>query len=75
MPSAVRLREDYSAEELRAPAVEGRQPEPAALVAGRSTGRDGSRVGGQDRWDGSPDSARLGPSLQRVAGPEGLIDN
>ena len=67
MPSAVRLREDFSAEALRALAkrVEGRQSEPAASVAGGGEGRDGPRRGGQDRRHGPPDAARLGSSLQR----------
>ena len=49
MPSAVRLRESYSAEELRA-------------IARRSkggSGRDGPGIGGQDRRHGSLDGARL----------------
>jgi hypothetical protein len=47
------------------PAVEGRQPEPAASVAGCSQGRNGSRRGGEGWRHGPPDAARLGPSLQR----------
>ena len=55
MPSAVRLREDYSVEELRALARRSKtvQPEPAASIAG--CGKDGmdrgaaAKVGGIDR--------------------------
>jgi hypothetical protein len=55
MPSAARLRQDYSAEELRGLArrVEGGQPEPAASVAGCGPGWHGSgrraKIGGIDR--------------------------
>jgi transposase len=55
-------------------AVEGREPEPAAVVIGGGSRRDGSRRGGQDRRHGPPDLARLGPPLQR-SGPEGLFDH
>src|SRR5271154_3527494 len=48
------------------PAVEERQPEPAASVAGRGPGRHGPKLGGEDRRNGPPDAARLGPSLQRL---------
>jgi hypothetical protein len=47
------------------PSVEGHQPEPAASVPGCGPGRHGPRLGGEDRRDGPPDAARLGPSLQR----------
>ena len=52
MPSAVRLREDYSAEELRAlAAVEERQPEPAASVAGCGSGwNEPGRPRGSAAW-------------------------
>src|SRR5579863_7705415 len=58
------------------PAVEGRQPEPTAVVAGCGSGRDGPRLGGEDRRHGSPDLARLGPSLQHVwsGGPYRQLD-
>ena len=66
MPAAVKLREDYSAAELRRlAAVEGRQPEPAIAVAGGGSGRDGARRSRPDRRHGSADAARLGASLQR----------
>ena len=48
MASAVRLRGDYSAAEPHAaPAVEERQPEPAASVAGCGQGRHGPGLGGE----------------------------
>ena len=56
------------------PAIEGGQPEPTASVAGCGQGWNGSGIGGEDRWHGSADLARLGPSLQRL-GSTGLIDN
>jgi transposase len=55
-------------------AVEDRQPEPAAVVAGCGPRWNGSRLGGEDRRHGPADVARLGPSLQRL-GSWGLIDN
>src|SRR6185437_6890953 len=42
------------------PEVEGRQPEPAASVAGCGQGWNGSGIGGEDRRQA--DLARLGPS-------------
>ncbi len=72
MPSAVRLREDYSAEERRWPGGQRLQPEPAASAADCGPGRHGLRLGREDRRHGPPDAARLGPSL---SGPEGLIGN
>ena len=76
MPSAVRLREDYSAEELRALARRSKDVNQSRRlsVAGCGPGRHGPRFGGEDRRHGPPDAARLGASLQR-SGPEGLIDN
>jgi hypothetical protein len=76
MPSPVELREDYSAEELpgAGPALEGRQSESTAFVAGCGAGWDGSRIGCQDRRDGSPDAARLVHRFN-ADGPEGLINN
>ena len=38
------------------PAVEERQPEPAASVAGCGPGRHGPGLGGEDRRDGPPDA-------------------
>ncbi len=78
MPSAVRLREDYSAEELAhaGPPVEGRQPEPTASVVGSGSRRNGPRGGGEDRRHGPPDAARLGSPLQRLGsgGPHRQLD-
>ena len=61
------------------PSVEGRQPEPAASVVGGGPGRDGPRlggedrrrrsaakIGGEDRRHGPADAARLVSSLQRL---------
>ena len=58
------------------PAVEGRQPEPTASVAGCGQGWNGSGIGGEDRRHGSADLARLGPSLQRLGstGPDRQLD-
>ena len=67
MPSAVKLREDYSAQALRALARRSKdvnQSRRLLSLCGGS-GRDGSRLGGQDRRHGPADAARLGPSLQR----------
>ena len=63
--SAVRLREDYSAEELRTQPVEGRQSEPSSSVAGCGSRWNGPGGGGEDWQHGSPEAARLGSSLQR----------
>ncbi len=46
------------------PAVEERQPEPTAVVAGGDRRRDGSLRSGEDRRNGPPDAAGLGSSLQ-----------
>ena len=56
MPSAVRLRQDYSAEELRTdlPPVEGCQPEPSSSVAGCGSSGMDAGCGGEDRRHGSP---------------------
>src|SRR5277367_1642519 len=47
------------------PAVEERQPEPAASVAGCGQGWNGSGRRREDRRYGPPNAPRLGPSLQR----------
>jgi transposase len=56
------------------PALEGRQPELAFVVAGGGTGRDGSgsaaKIGGMDRQ-----TLRDWVHRFNAAGPEGLIDN
>src|SRR6202140_696789 len=46
------------------PAVQGRQSEPAASVACGGSRRNGSRGGGPDWGDGSPDLAGLGASVK-----------
>src|SRR3984885_3411113 len=58
------------------PAVEDRQPEPAASVAGCGPGWHGPGLGGEDPRNGPPDATRLGPSLQRVGsgGPRRQLD-
>src|ERR1700677_682532 len=58
------------------PAVEDRQPEPSAFVAGCGSEWNGSRGGGEDRRHGPADLARLGPPLQRVGagGPDRQLD-
>src|SRR3984885_16313669 len=58
------------------PAVEERQPEPTAVVAGGDRRRDGSLRSGQDRRPGPPDAAGLGSSLQRIGsgGPRRQLD-
>ena len=76
MPSAVRLREDYSAEELRALARRSKDVNQSRRLLSLAAVRDGmdrgaaAKIGGMDQ----PDAARLGSSLQRL-GPGGLIDN
>src|SRR5208282_2732931 len=48
------------------PSVEGRQPEPAAVVVGCGQGGDGSGFGGENGRHGPPNASRLGSSLQRL---------
>ncbi len=61
------------------PSVEGRQPEPAASVVGGGPGRDGPRLGGEDRrrrsaaWTGRRCATGFIASTPRAG--EGLIDN
>jgi hypothetical protein len=58
MASAVRLREDYSAAELRALARRSKTVNQSpASVAGCGPGRHGPGLGGEDRRDGPPDAA------------------
>src|SRR5579863_4827292 len=67
MPSAVRLREDYSAKELRALARRSKDVNQSRrLLSLAGAGRHGPRFGGEDRRHGPPDAARLGASLQPV---------
>jgi transposase len=54
--------------------LQGRQPEPAASVAGGGSRRDGSRLGGEDRRHG-PETLRDWVHRFNAAGPKGLIDN
>ena len=78
MPSAVRLREDYSAEELRALARRSKDVNQSRRLLSLAAVRDGmdrgsaAKIGGMDRQT----LARLGPSLQRLgsAGPDRQLD-
>ena len=76
MPAAVRLREDYSAEELRALARRSKDVNQSrtASVPGRGAGRDGSRtaakIGGMDRQ-----TLRDWVHRFNASGPDGLLDN
>src|SRR3984957_3120637 len=76
MPSAVRLREDYSAEALRALARRSKDANQSRRLLSLAAVREGPGLGGEDRRDGPPDAARLGPSLQRVGfgGPRRQLD-
>jgi len=67
MPSAVRLRTDYSCERTSASGqvFEGGQSKSASVVAGGGSGRDETRRRCADRGHGSPDAARLGPPVQQ----------
>ena len=56
------------------PSVEGRQPEPAASVAGGGPRRNGPRRGGEDRRHRSQ-TLRDWVHRFNVSGPTGLIDN
>src|ERR1700733_807037 len=63
MPSAVRLREDYSAEELRGLARRSKSVNQSRrLLSLAGSERDGSRRGGEDRGHGPTDAAGLDPS-------------
>ena len=67
MPSAVRLREDYSAEELRALARRSKDVNQSRRLLSLAAVRDGMDRGRgrEDRRHGPADAARLGSSLQR----------
>ena len=66
MPSAVRLREDYSAEELRTLARRSKDVTRAVVFCRwLRFEMEWTGHGGEDRRHGSPDAARLGSSLQR----------
>src|ERR1700691_3517340 len=66
MASAVRLREDYSAAELRALARRSKNVNQSRRLQSLAAVRDGMDRGSaaKDRRNGPPDAARLGPSLQ-----------
>ena len=76
MPSAVRLREDYSAEELRALARRSRTVNQSRRFPSLAAVRDGmdrgsaAKIGGMDRQ-----TLRDWVHRFNVSGPEGLIDN
>ena len=72
MPSAVRLREDYSAEELRALARRSKDVRLLSLAAVRDGMDRGSaaRIGGMDRQ-----TLRVWIHRFNVAEPDDLIDN
>ena len=76
MPSAVKLREDYSAEELRALARRSKDVNQSCRLLSLAAARDGmdrgsaAKIGGMDRQ-----TLRDWVRRFNVAGPEGLIDN
>jgi transposase len=76
MPSAVRLREDYSAEELRALARRSKDVKQSRRLLSLAAVRDGmergsaARIGGMDRQ-----TLRDWVHRFNAGGPEGLIDN
>jgi transposase len=76
MPSAVRLREDYSAEELRALARRSKDVNQSRRLLSLAAVRDGmdrgsaAKIGGMDRQ-----TLRDWVHRFNADGPEGLIDN
>jgi transposase len=76
MPSAVRLREDHSAEELRALARRSRDVNQSRRLLSLAAVRDGmdrgsaAKIGGMDRQ-----TLRDWVHRFNAAGPDGLIDN
>src|ERR1700692_2833876 len=76
MPSAVRLREDYSAEELRASARRSKTINQSRRLLSLAAVRDGmdrdaaAKIGGMDRQTLRDWIPRFTPS-----GPDGLLDN
>ena len=76
MPSAVRLREDYSAEELRASARRSKNVNQSRRLLSLAAVRDGmdrgaaAKIGGMDRQ-----TLRDWVPRFNAAGPEGLYDN
>ena len=76
MPSAVRLREDYSAEALRALALRSKDANQSRRLLSLAAVRDGidwgsaAKIGGMDRQ-----TLRDWVHRFNASGPEGLIDN
>ena len=76
MPSAVRLREDYSAEELRALARRSKDVNQSRRLLSLAAVRDGmdrgsaAKIGGMDRQ-----TLRDWVHRFNASGPQGLIDN
>ena len=76
MPSAVKLREDYSAEELRAQARRSKDVNQSRRLLSLAAVRDGmdrgpaAKIGGMDRQ-----TLRDWVHRFNVAGPDGLLDN
>ena len=76
MPSAVRLREDYSAEELRALARRSKDVNQSRRLLSLAAVRDGmdrgsaAKIGGMDRQ-----TLRDWVHRFNGSGPQGLIDN
>jgi transposase len=76
MPSAVRLREDYSAEELRTHARRSKDVSQSGRLLSLAAVRDGmdragaAKIGGMDRQ-----TLRDWVDRFNALGPEGLIDN
>ena len=76
MPSAVRLREDYSAEELRALARRSKEVNQSRRLLSLAAVRDGmdrgaaAKIGGMDRQ-----TLRDWVHRFNASGPQGLIDN
>jgi putative transposase len=76
MPSAVRLREDYSAEELRTHARRSKDVSQSRRLLSLAAVRDGmdraaaAKIGGMDRQ-----TLRDWVHRFNASGPEGLIDN
>jgi Winged helix-turn helix len=76
MPSAVRLREDYSAKELRALARRSKDVNQSRRLLSLAGVRDGMDRGGAAKIGGM-DSQTLRDWVHRfnASGPQGLIDN
>ena len=77
MPSAVRLREDYSAEELRALARRSKNVNQSRRLLSLAAVRDGMDRGGggEDRRAWTARRCATGSIASTPSGPEGLIDN